>query len=156
MNALRCLALWALSAVYAEAALITPVPGDRDLVRLSDRRAYYRFASLGGRWWKYGLGRAPVEEPTPFNHGYGEDVIAIPFDAAGRVTGVPVYIYTIRPESFEEAKLAQLVQGATTKPEVTRIFGSLKVRANVRGYEVWMYSIQVYNPFVEFPDRGGR
>jgi hypothetical protein len=42
---------------------------------------------------------APVEEPRMFTQGYGDDVIAIPFDANGRVTFAPVYIYTIRPEN---------------------------------------------------------
>jgi hypothetical protein len=102
------------------------------------------------------LGRAPVEEPTPFNHGYGQDVIAIPFDALGRVTQLPVYIYTIRPEGFEENKLARVVEGVTSKVDVTRLFGSLKVCANVRGYDVWFYSIRVYDPFAEFPDRDSR
>ena len=42
---------------------------------------------------------APVEEPRMFTQGHGDDVIATPFDANGRVTFVPVYIYTIRPEN---------------------------------------------------------
>lgn len=136
--------------------MIRPAPDDPDLVRLGPHREYYRFSSDSGRWWRYGLGRAPVEEPTPFSHGYGQDVIAIPFDASGRVTELPVYIYTTRPESFEENKLARVVEGVTSRADVTRIFGSLKVRADVRGYEVWFYSIRVFNPFVEFPDRGLR
>jgi hypothetical protein len=144
---------WPLAWPRAEAGLIRPTADDPDLVRLGVHRQYYRFSSDSGRWWQYGLGRAPVEEPTPFTHGYGRDVIAIPFDASGRVTEVPVYIYTIRPESFEENKLTRLVEGVTSKVDVTRIFGSLRVGANVRGHEVWFYSIQVYNPFVEFPDR---
>ena len=93
---------------------------------------------------------------NPLNHGYGQDVIAIPFDASGRVTELPVYIYTIRPESFEENKLARVVEGVTSKGYVTRLFGSLRVCAKVRGYEVWFYSIRVYNPFAEFPDRDSR
>ncbi|MBV9490828.1 MAG: hypothetical protein JO069_14085 [Verrucomicrobia bacterium] len=145
---------WLPAGPSAQAGLISPAPGDPGLVRLGAHRQYYRFASDSGRWWHYGLGRAPVEEPTPFTHGYGTDVIAIPFDAAGRVTAFPVYIYTIRPESYEENKLARVMEGVTSKAEVTRLFGSLKVRANVGGYEVWFYGIRVYNPFTEFPDRG--
>ena len=152
------MAFWLLSRLLAgasaQAGLISPAPGDPDLVRLGVHRQYYRFASDSGRWWRYGLGRAPVEEPTPFSHGYGQDVITIPFDPSGRVTALPVYIYTIRPESFEEHKLARVVEGVTSKVDVTRLFGSSKVRAKVRGYDVWFYSIRVYNPFTEFPDRG--
>src|SRR5690348_16584613 len=105
---------WLLARTSAEAGLIWPVPGDPDLIRLGVHRQYYRFSSESGRWWRYGLGRAPVEEPTSFNHGYGQDVIAIPFDASGHVTELPVYIYTIRPESFEQNKLARVVQGVTS------------------------------------------
>ena len=143
-------------ATLAQAGLVSPAPQDPDLVRLGIGRNFYRFSSDSGRWWTMGLGRAPVEEPTPFNHGYGEDVIAIPFDPAGKVASAPVYIYTVRPESFEEGKLAHLVQGTSSKADVIRIFGSLKMHASVRGYEVWFYSIKVYNPFAEFPDRNSR
>jgi hypothetical protein len=47
------------------------------------------------------MARALVEEPTVFTHGFGADAIAIPFDAGGRVTFAPVYIYTIRPKTIK-------------------------------------------------------
>ncbi|HEY0792798.1 MAG TPA: hypothetical protein VGD78_17170 [Chthoniobacterales bacterium] len=150
------MAVWLLLATLAQAGGFSAPPSDPDFVRLGRSRGYYRFSSDSGRWWSFGLGRAPVEEPTPFNHGYGEDVIAIAFDQGGKVASPPVYIYTIRPESFEERKLAQLVQGTSSKADVTRVFGSLKMRTNTQGREVWFYSIKVYNPFAEFPDRDSR
>ena len=99
--------------------------------------------------------RAPVREPTMFMHGYGDDAIAIPFDASGRVTFAPVYIYTIRPENFQRQRLEALTQGVTTQAEVRSLFGRPAIQSRVRGYEVWFYQIPVYNPFEVFPDIHG-
>ena len=98
--------------------------------------------------------RAPVEEPTPFNHGYGTDAIAIPFDRNERVGFAPVYIYTIRPESLQERRLAVIVPGVTTATDVTRLFGR-PIKAQVRGTSVWYYEIRVFNPFQEYQGSGG-
>ena len=97
--------------------------------------------------------RAPVREPKMFMQGYGDDAIAIPFDASGRVTFAPVYIYTIRPENFQRQRLEALTEGVTTQAEVRALFGRPVVQSHVRGYEVWFYQIPVYNPFEVFPDR---
>ena len=97
--------------------------------------------------------RAPVREPKMFMQGYGDDAIAIPFDASGRVTFAPVYIYTIRPENFQRQRLEALTEGVTTQATVRSLFGRPDVQSRVRGYEVWFYQIPVYNPFEVFPDR---
>jgi hypothetical protein len=47
------------------------------------------------------------------NRGYGGDAVAIPFDSRERVEFAPVYIYTIIPEAFEEARLRRLYEGIT-------------------------------------------
>ena len=86
------------------------VSGDPDLIQSSPHQAYYRISIDSKKWWAWGLGGAPVEEPSAQNRGYGWDAIAIPFDARGRVEFAPVYIYTIIPEAFEEAR-----PGASTK-----------------------------------------
>jgi hypothetical protein len=108
-------------------------------------------SSDSGKWWKWGMARAPVEEPTVFTHGFGADAIAIPFDAGGRVTFAPVYIYTIRPENYQRRRLAALFEGLSTKADVRLLFGRPEFQSRVRGYEVWYYQIRVYNPFEEFP-----
>jgi len=99
--------------------------------------------------------RAPVEEPTPFNHGYGTDAIAIPFDRNERVGFAPVYIYTIRPESLQERRLAAILPGVTTATDVARLFGRPTIKAQVRGTSVWYYEIRVFNPFQEYQGSGG-
>jgi hypothetical protein len=70
-----------------------------------------------------------------FTQGYGDDVIAIPFDANGRVTFAPVYIYTIRPENSHggadgRCHLAGRCSTAFDRPTIQK---------RVRGYEVWFY-----------------
>ena len=112
-------------------------------------------SSDSGKWLRWGLVRAPVEEPTMFLQGYGDDAIAIPFDASGRVTFAPVYIYTIRPEDFQRRRLAALMEGVTSQAEVRSLFGRPAIQGRVRGYEVWFYQIRVYNPFEQFPDDSG-
>ena len=101
------------------------------------------------------MARAPVEEPKVFTHGFGKDVIAIPFGANGKVAFAPVYIYTIRPEKEQKRRLAALFQGVTSQADVQQIFGRPAIQDTARGYRVWYYEIQVYNPFEEFPDLHG-
>ena len=135
------------------AGLVPQIPNDPGLIHLGPKQSFYQISSDSGKWWDWGLVRAPVEEPTVFNHGYGTDAIAIPFDMDGRVTFAPIYIYTIRPETSEEALLGKLIQGVTTQNDVRRIYGT-PIRAKVRGYEVWYYEIRVHNPFDDM--QGGR
>jgi hypothetical protein len=134
---------------------IQRVSGDPDFVQVGRYRGYYMVSSDSGKWWRWGLARAPVEEPEPFTHGYGDDVIAIPFDANGRVAFAPVYIYTIRPENEQKRRLTALFQGVTSQVDVRQIFGRPAIQASFRGYRIWYYEIQVYNPFEEFPDIRG-
>ncbi len=140
-----------LLASQVLAGLIPYVANDRDFVRSGPKSGFYAISSDSSRWWNWGLVRAPVDEPTPFNHGYGTDAIAIPFDRNERVGYAPVYIYTIRPESFQERLLAAIVPGVTTANDVARLFGRPAIKAQVRGTSVWYYEIQVYNPFQEYP-----
>jgi hypothetical protein len=137
------------------AGLIPRLPNDPDFVALGRNRGYYMVSSESGKWWRWGLVRAPVEEPTMFTRGFGDDAIAVPFDASGRVAFAPVYIYTIRPESWQRLRLAALFEGLTDRSEVRALFGRPTIQARVRGYEVWYYEIRVYNPFEEFPDLHG-
>jgi hypothetical protein len=141
-------------SVFGSAGMISRNADDRDFVRLGVNRGYYRVSSDSGKWWDWGLARAPVDEPTRFNHGNGTDAVAIPFDAKGRVCFAPVYIYTIRPERFEEEKLGSLLQGVTAKADIRRIYGN-PMHARVHGYEVWYYQIGVYNPFEDEPSGRG-
>jgi hypothetical protein len=136
--------------------LIPRTSNDRDFVDLGRNRGYYMVSSDSGKWWHWGLVRAPVEEPRMWTHGFGDDAIAIPFDARGRVAFAPVYIYTMSPESIQRLRLAALFQGVSTQADVRSLFGRPAIQTQVRGYEVWYYEIRVYNPFEEFPDRDGR
>jgi hypothetical protein len=143
--------LTVLSMAHSFAGLMPRLLNDRDFVALPWNRGYYMISSDSGKWWQWGLVRAPVEEPRMFTHGFGNDAIAIPFDARGRVAFAPVYIYTIRPEDYERLRLAALFEGLSTKADVRSLFGRPVIQSRVRGYEVWYYQIRVYNPFEEFP-----
>jgi hypothetical protein len=138
------------------AGLIPRLANDPDFVALGRNRGYYMVPSDSSKWWRWGLVRAPVEEPRMFTQGFGDDAIAIPFDASGRVAFAPVYIYTIRPEGWERLRLAALFEGVTAQADVRAIFGRPAIQTRVRGYEVWYYEIRVFNPFEEFPDIRGR
>lgn len=149
-------ALLMLGLANSFGGLIPRAPNDPDFVTLGRNRGYYMVSSDSGKWWRWGLVRAPVEEPRMFTHGFGDDAIAIPFDAGGRVAFAPVYIYTIGPEDFQRVRLAALFQGLSTQADVRELFGRPEIQTRVRGYEVWYYEIRVYNPFEEFPDNHGR
>ena len=144
--------LTVLSMAHSFAGLMPRLLNDRDFVALPWNRGYYMISSDSGKWWQWGLVRAPVEEPRMFTHGFGNDAIAIPFDARGRVAFAPVYIYTIRPEDYQRLRLAALFEGLSTKADVRLLFGRPVIQGRIRGYEVWYYQIRVYNPFEEFPD----
>ncbi len=147
--------LLALSAANSFSGFIPRLSSDPDFVTVGKKRGYYLVSSDSGRWWRWGLARAPVKEPAVFTHGYGDDAIAIPFDPNGRVAFAPVYIYTIRPESESQRRLEALIEGVTSQADVRQIFGRPTIQSSVRGYSVWYYEIQVYNPFEEFPDIHG-
>ena len=144
-----------LLADWSFAGFIPRIPGDPDFVQVGRYRGYYMVSSDSGKWWSWGLIRAPVDEPKPFTHGYGNDAVAIPFDADGRVAFAPVYIYTIRPENEQKRRLKALFQGVTSQSDVRQIFGRPAIQSSLRGYQIWYYEIQVYNPFEEFPDIRG-
>jgi hypothetical protein len=135
--------LLALSAANGFSGFIPRLSSDPDFVTMGKKRGYYLVSSDSGRWWRWGLARAPVKEPTVFTHGYGDDAIAIPFDPNGRVAFAPVYIYTIRPESESQRRLEALIEGVTSQADVRQIFGRPTIQSNVRGYSVWYYEIQV-------------
>jgi hypothetical protein len=136
--------------------LVPRVAGDHDLIQSSPRQAYYRVSVDSKKWWDWGLAGAPVEEPSMQNRGYGWDAIAIPFDARGKVAFAPVYIYTIIPEPFEEARLRRLYQGFTSKADVLNLYGNVRDVRHLGGYEVWYYRIRVWNPAEEQPSGRGR
>ena len=137
--------------------MVPRIAGDRDLVQSGPHQSYYKVSVDSKKWWDWGLGAAPVEEPSMQNRGYGWDAIAIPFDARGRVAFAPVYIYTITPEPFEEARLRRLYQGLTSKADVRNLYaGSVPWVRHLGGYELWYYRIRVWNPAEEQPFGHGR
>jgi hypothetical protein len=144
--------LGTLAAAYGD--FMPPNPGDRDFVNLGPR-SYYRISSSSTRYWDWGLGYAPIEEPERQTHGNGTDVIAVPFNANGTVASTPVYIYTIVPERFEERRIEDLVQGITTKQQVRQILGNVRQVVHLKGYEVWYYTIRVNNPFEQYDSQSG-
>ena len=157
MKRLVLVAVYAALSVTVTAAGFVPAgPGDSHLVQRSRSRGYYRISADSRELWQWGLGRAPVEQPSMLNRGRGNDVVAIPFDVNGRVAFAPVYIYTIVPETFEENRLLRLVQGVSTKADAQALYGRVPFRARVNGYEVWYYEIRVFNPFEELPSGTGR
>ena len=146
----------ALTATVSAAGFVPAGPGDPHLVRWSGNRSFYRISADSRELWQWGFGRAPVEEPSLLNRGRGNDVVAIPFDASGRVAFAPVYIYTIVPETFEENRLMRLFQGISSKADVQALYGRVPLQRRVNGYEVWYYEIRVFNPFEELPSGTGR
>jgi hypothetical protein len=145
-----------LGTTVSFAGMVPLVPNDPHLVRSGQNQCYYRIASDSERLWQWGLGRAPIEQPSMFNRGHGNDVVAIPFDADGRVAFAPVYIYTTIPEGYEEKRLLKLRQGISQKSDVRALYGTSMLRSHVNGYEVWYYEIKVFNPFEELPSGQGR
>jgi hypothetical protein len=146
----------ALPATVSAAGLVPTGPGDPHLVRWSRNRSFYRIPADSRELWQWGFGRAPVEQPSMLNRGHGNDVVAIPFGANGRVAFAPVYIYTIVPETFEENRLMRLIQGISSKADVQGLYGRVPLQRRVNGYEVWYYEIRVFNPFEELPSGTGR
>jgi len=146
----------ALNATVSAAGWIPAASSDPHLVRWGRNRGYYRISADSRQLWDWGLGRAPVEQPSMLTRGRGNDVVAIPFDASGQVAFAPVYIYTIVPETFEENRLLRLVQGVSTKADVQALYGRVPLIRRVNGYEVWYYQISVFNPFEELPSGQGR
>jgi hypothetical protein len=136
--------------------MVPRVAGDRDLIESGPRQSYYKVSVDSKKWWDWGLGGAPVEEPSMQNRGYGWDAIAIPFDTQGRVAFAPVYIYTITADPWEEARLRRLYQGITTKSGVLSLYGNVRLVRHVGGYEVWYYQIRVWNPAEEQQSGRGR
>ncbi|HKM57389.1 MAG TPA: hypothetical protein VJX28_01500 [Chthoniobacterales bacterium] len=151
-GALGSCALMVLVAATGHAGLVPRTANDRDFISAGKGHGYYMVSSNSGRWWHWGLGRAPVVEPTWFTAGYGDDVIVIPFDANDRVAYAPVYIYTILPDSLQKQRLEAVTLGVTAQADVRRIFGRPDIQGAAGGYKVWFYQIRVYNPFEEFPD----
>jgi hypothetical protein len=149
-----CFLLGTMGTVFS--GMVPRNVGDRDLVQSGPRQSYYKISVDSKKWWDWGLGGAPVEEPSMQNRGYGWDAIAIPFDVRGKVAFAPVYIYTITAEPFEEARLRRLYQGITTKLDVLNLYGSVREVRHVGGYEVWYYQIRVWNPAEEQPFGHGR
>ena len=142
-----CFLVGSFSGAFA--GLIPHLANDADLVQSGPEQSYYKVSVDSKKWWNWGLGGAPVEEPSPENRGYGWDAIMIPFDDRGRVTFAPVYIYTIVPEAFEEARLRRLYEGITTKGDVLKLYGSVREVRRIAGYEAWYYQIRVWNPAEE-------
>jgi hypothetical protein len=140
------------AAATGHGGLVPRTVNDRDFVTAGRGNGYYMVSSDSGKWWQWGLGRAPVVEPTRFTAGYGDDVIAIPFDRNRHVAYAPVYIYTIRPDSVQTQRLGAVTLGVTSEAEIRQIFGRPDIQGSAGGYKVWFYQIQVYNPFEEFPD----
>ena len=115
-------AFLALGLADTYAGLIPRLPNDPDFVALGRNRGYYMVPSDSAKWWHWGLVRAPVEEPRMFTQGFGDDAIAIPLDASGRVAFAPVYIYTIRPEGLGEAASGGNIRGCDHSSGRSRAF----------------------------------
>jgi hypothetical protein len=137
--------------VQSKAEFLPRLPHDPNYVQLSARSSVYVVSVDSPEWRRFGLVGAPVVEPSRFNQGEGVDVLAVPFDRAGRVAFAPTYIYTVRPEQFRLQKMRGLQQGVTSKTDVEELFASTPLKRQIRGYEVWFFEFRVRNPFEENP-----
>jgi hypothetical protein len=134
-----------------DAGFLPRLANDPNYGQVSPRRSFYVISVDSGEWRRFGLAGAPVVEPSRFNQGEGVDVLAIPFDASGRVAFAPIYIYTIRPEQYQVQRMCALVQGYTSKADAELLMGSTPLKRRIRGYDVWFFEFRVRNPFEENP-----
>jgi hypothetical protein len=58
------LCLWVASLDAASGGFVPDLAGDPDLIRPSPHQAYYRVSVDSKKWWTWGLGSAPVEQPS--------------------------------------------------------------------------------------------
>jgi hypothetical protein len=120
-------------------------------VPLGPRSGYYVIEPGSPLQDKLGYGLAPVKDTaSPLHRGYGSDVVAFRFNRSGTLAAPPAYLAQLGPERTITSRLATMVQGSTTWPQVERMFppGNRRTRQPDGGLLVY-HEIPVYNPLEE-------
>src|SRR5215471_7983531 len=153
----RCLAGFVLlaAATFASAA---SWDDDSYYVSLGPRNGYYIVSSPDSRLYRQlGLWEAPfIDTADPLRHGYGADVLAFRFNRNGVLIAPPAYIAQEGPNDFYTRRIGSLARGRATVHDVEALFGGSHIYAARPDGFMWYYAIQVYNPFEEHGDGGGR
>src|ERR1700688_4048814 len=97
--------LLARSVAPALAGFIPRVPNDPDFVPVGKYRGYYMLSSDSGKWWRWGLARAPVEAPTVFTPRFGGSVSPLPLTP---MAGFPLRRSTSIRSSLKATKSGDL------------------------------------------------
>ena len=120
-------------------------------VPLGPKRGYYVIEPGSPLQEKLGYGLAPVKDTaSPLHRGYGSDVLALRFNRSGALIAPPAYLAQLGPDRTVTARLASMVQGSTTWPQIERMFppDNRRIRQPDGGLLVY-HEIPVYNPLEE-------
>jgi hypothetical protein len=122
-------------------------PDSSHFVALGARRGYYVIEPGSPLQEKLGYGLAPVHDTaSPLHRGYGSDIIAFRFNRAGTLATPPAYLAQLGPDRTITSRLASMVQGSTTWPQVQRMFvaGNQRIPQPDGGLLVY-HEVPVYN-----------
>jgi hypothetical protein len=120
-------------------------------VPLGPNRGYYVIEPGSPLQDKLGYGLAPVKDTaSPLHRGYGSDVIAFRFDRAGTLAAPPAYLAQLGPERTITSRLATMVRGSTTWPQVQQMFlpNNQRIRQPDGGLLVY-HEVPIYNALEE-------
>jgi hypothetical protein len=147
-----------LLSAFATFASAASWDDDSHYVSLGPRNGYYVVSSPDSRLYRQlGLWEAPfIDTADPLRHGYGADVLAFRFNRNGVLIAPPAYIAQEGPNDFYTRRIGSLARGRATVHDVEALFGRSHIYAARPDGFMWYYAIQVYNPFEERGDGGGR
>jgi hypothetical protein len=130
---------------------------DSHYVTLGPRTGYYIVRSGSSLSHQLGVDGAPTADTAdPFNHGYGDDALAFRFNRAGKLSAPPSYIVQGTPNEFYTERLGAFIRGQSTLRDAKAFFGQPRsIERRPDGFIAY-YAIQVYNPFEDRSDGGGR
>jgi hypothetical protein len=118
MNFLRPLLL--VSLLVALSACATAFRDDSRYVAVSSTDGYYLLQKGGSLALQLGY----TNPPTFSNDDSYVDVVAFRFDSAGVLSAPPGYFAEYTPDSRALEFMTRLKQGATTWPEILKLFGA--------------------------------
>lgn len=144
--------------LFLPLAACTTRRDDSHFVPLGPKRGYYVIEPGSPLQEKLGYSLAPVSDTaSPLHRGYGRDVIAFRFNRAGVLAAPPAYLAQLGPERSVTHRLAALVQGSSTWPQIKRMFppGNQRIEQPDGGLLVY-HEVPVYNALEELISSGTR
>ena len=155
MITIRALPSLALGCMLAACATR---PDPSHYVSLGPHRGYYVIVPGSPLQANLGYDLAPVSDTAdPLHRGYGKDVIAFRFNRAGFLAAPPAYLAQLGPDQSYASRLAQLVQGVSTRAQVERMFppGNQRLILPDEGLLVY-HEVPVYNSLEQMTAPGSR